>query len=79
MIRSIVLALVVVLLPAAGFAADKKDKGPQVINFEDDTIQGDLTKPDGEYVEARKKVNHTNLIHIREEFKDKVLQSVSDL
>jgi hypothetical protein len=25
-----------------------------VINFEDDTIQGDLTRPDGEYVEARK-------------------------
>ena len=78
MIRSIVLALVL-LAPAASFAADKKDKGPQVINFEDDTIQGDLTKPDGEYVEARKKVNHTNLIRIREEFRDKVLQSVSDL
>ncbi|MGC4115859.1 MAG: adventurous gliding motility protein CglF [Myxococcales bacterium] len=78
MIRSIVLALVL-LVPAAGFAADKKDKGPQVINFEDDTIQGDLTKPDGEYVEARKKVNHSNLIRIREEFRDKVLQSVSDL
>ncbi len=78
MIRSIVLALVL-LAPAAGLAAEKKDKGPQVINFEDDTIQGDLTKPDGEYVEARKKVNHTNLIRIREEFRDKVLQSVSDL
>ena len=78
MIRSIVLALVL-MVPAATFAADKKDKGPQVINFEDDTIQGDLTKPDGEYVEARKKVNHTNLIRIREEFRDKVLQSVSDL
>ncbi|HEY3446757.1 MAG TPA: adventurous gliding motility protein CglF [Myxococcales bacterium] len=78
MIRSIVLALVL-LAPLASFAADKKDKGPQVINFEDDTIQGDLTKPDGEYVEARKKVNHTNLIRIREEFRDKVLQSVSDL
>jgi len=78
MIRLIVLALVL-LVPTAGYAADKKDKGPQVINFEDDTIQGDLTKPDGEYVEARKKVNHTNLIRIREEFRDKVLQSVSDL
>lgn len=78
MIRTIVLALVM-LLSAAAYAADKKDKGPQVINFEDDTIQGDLTKPDGEYVEARKKVNHTNLIRIREEFRDKVLQSVSDL
>ncbi len=80
MIRSIVLALVL-LAPgiALGQAAAKKSDKPQVINFEDDTIQGDLTKPDGEYVEARKKVNHTNLIRIREEFRDKVLQSVSDL
>lgn len=78
MVRTVVLALVLLLSVAAN-AAEKKDKGPQVINFEDDTIQGDLTKPDGEYVEARKKVNHTNLIRIREEFRDKVLQSVSDL
>ena len=49
------------------------------IDFEDDTIEGDLTKPDGEYVEARKKVKHSNLIKIREEFKDKVMQSVGEL
>jgi hypothetical protein len=48
-------------------------------SFEDDTIEGDLTKPDGEYVEARKKVKHSNLIRIREEFKDKVMQSVGEL
>ena len=77
MLRSIVLALAFAMVPVSGFAADKK--APQVIDFEDDTIQGDLSKPDGEYVEARKKVNHSNLIRIREEFHDKVLQSVSDL
>ena len=48
-------------------------------SFEDDTIEGDLTRPDGEYVEARKKVQHSNLIRIREEFKDKVMQSVDEL
>ena len=50
-----------------------------VINFEDDTIQGDLTRPDGEYVEARKKVAHSNLIRVREEFRTKVLQSAGEL
>jgi hypothetical protein len=50
-----------------------------VINFEDDTIQGDLTRPDGEYIEARKKVNHSNLIRVREEFRSKVLQSAGEL
>ena len=79
MVRVLVLGLL--LLGPGAWAAEKKpkDTGPKVINFEDDTIQGDLTKPDGEYVEAHKKVNHTNLIRIREEFRDKVLQSVSDL
>jgi hypothetical protein len=48
-------------------------------SFDDDTIEGDLTKPDGEYVEARSKVKHSNLIKIREEFKDKVMQSVGEL
>ncbi len=74
----LLLLAALLLVPELGSAQSKKSKD-QVVNFEDDTIQGDLTKPDGEYVEARKKVQHTNLIRIREEFKDKVLQSVSDL
>lgn len=49
------------------------------ISFEDDTIEGDLTRPDGEYIEARKRVKHSNLIRIREEYKDKVMQSVGEL
>ena len=49
------------------------------IDFEDDTIEGDLTKPDGEYVEARKRVKHSNLIRIREDFEEKVMQSVGEL
>ena len=56
-----------------------KKGGPTTIDFEDDTIEGDLTKPDGEYVEARKKVQHSNLIRIREDFEDKVMQSVGEL
>jgi hypothetical protein len=69
--------------PLAAMAGDEAEKvkysRTTEINFEDDTIEGDLTKPDGEYVEARKKVNHSNLIRIREEFQDKVMQSVGEL
>ncbi|HTN52756.1 MAG TPA: adventurous gliding motility protein CglF [Anaeromyxobacter sp.] len=50
-----------------------------VINFEDDTIEGDLKRPDGEYVEARRKVDHSNLIKIRESWRDKVLQASGEL
>ena len=69
------------LLATASFAQDKNVtyKKQTEYSFEDDTIEGDLTKPDGEYVEARKKVKHSNLIKIREEFKDKVMQSVGEL
>jgi hypothetical protein len=77
--------LVVVAFAAGAFAQDKKGEGnvqykkTTEYSFDDDTIEGDLTKPDGEYVEARKKVKHSNLIRIREEFKDKVMQSVGEL
>ena len=78
--------LTVLAVNSVGFAQDKKGGDGNVVykktteySFEDDTIEGDLTKPDGEYVEARKKVKHSNLIKIREEFKDKVMQSVGEL
>ena len=57
----------------------KKKGEPQVINFEDDTITGDLSKPDGEYVEARRKVSHSNLIRVRENWRDKVMQASGEL
>jgi hypothetical protein len=88
--RAATFALVGVVAAATGFAQERRDakkaEGANVqykktteYSFEDDTIEGDLTKPDGEYVEARKNVKHSNLIKIREEFKDKVMQSVGEL
>lgn len=66
--------------PKAGGGGDNVSyKKTTEYSFDDDTIEGDLTKPDGEYVEARNKVKHSNLIKIREEFKDKVMQSVGEL
>jgi hypothetical protein len=73
------------LLPGAVALADQAEapgttyEKKTVMNFEDDTIQGDLTRPDGEYVEARKEVRHSNLIRIREEFRQKVLKTAGEL
>lgn len=50
-----------------------------VINFEDDTIEGDLKTPDGQYLEVRKKMRHKSLIRIRTDFRREVLSSVADL
>jgi hypothetical protein len=85
-----ILAALLLALPLAGAAqSPPTPEGGQapkieyekktVINFEDDTIEGDLKRPDGEYVEARRKVDHSNLIRIREDWRDKVMQSSGDL
>jgi len=66
--------------PEGGEAAPRVEyEKKTVINFEDDTIEGDLKRPDGEYVESRKKVPHSNLIRIREDWRDKVMQASGDL
>ena len=83
------LMLAVVLAAGSAWAQDeeKKSEGArrtvtpknQTIDFEADTIEGDLTRPDGEYVEARSRVQHSNLIRIREDFEEKVMESVGEL
>jgi hypothetical protein len=73
-------------LPAPSLAEEKAVPKPTVtyekrteINFEDDTIDGDLKRPDGEYVEARRKVTHSNLIRVRENWREKVMQASGEL
>jgi hypothetical protein len=81
------LVMMWVLLPLGVSAQSGKTEAQQkieyekktVINFEDDTIEGDLKRPDGEYVEARQKVDHSNLIRIREDWREKVKQASGDL
>ena len=86
------LVVAAVALPLVTLAQSREQSGarPQqepkveyekktVINFEDDTIEGDLKRPDGEYVEARRRVDHSNLIKIRENWRDKVMQASGDL
>ena len=81
------LALLTLLaVPTVPLAQDKAEAKPTVvyekrteINFEDETIDGDLKRPDGEYVEARRKVGHSNLIRIREDWRDKVMQASGEL
>ncbi len=89
--RRFLLVILTACAPLVALAADappQPEGAPQpkveyekktVINFEDDTIEGDLKRPDGEYVESRKKVDHSNLIKIRPDWHDKVMQSSGDL
>jgi hypothetical protein len=82
--------LIVALLPGIAVAQDNsasssaeasaaKAQKRTEFSFEEDTIEGDLSRPDGEYVEALKRVPHSKLIRIREEYREKVMQSVDEL
>lgn len=73
-------ATVLCLAAPSAFAQDDGGDGiiykkKTVLSFEDDTIDGDLTRPDHGYIESRKRVRHSNLIKIRDNFRDKILGS----
>jgi hypothetical protein len=79
----LMLAIVLAVVFAAGSAFAQDDdvifKKKTVYNFEDDTITGDLTRPDQEFLTGRKLARHKSLIRVRENFRERVLQSVKDL
>jgi hypothetical protein len=52
-------------------------KKKTTVSFDDDTIDGDLTKPDADYLDVRKRLRHSNLIKIRENFREKILNSLT--
>jgi hypothetical protein len=63
--------------PAAGAAAGGVQyKSKTVYDFDDDTVEGDLVRPDGELVDTRRSAKHSSLIKIRENFIPEMLKSV---
>lgn len=61
--------------PAAGGG----EAGATSYDFEDDLVQGDLVRPDGELLSVRRRGNRASLIQIREHFIPEMLKSVEDL
>ena len=60
-------------------AAAAPDKSATSYDFEDDLVQGDLVRPDGELLSVRRRGNRESLIQIREHFIPEMLKSVEDL
>jgi hypothetical protein len=54
-------------------------KAKTVYDFEDDMVEGDLQRPDGELIDSVRKVKHSSLIEIRENFIPEMLKSLEDL
>jgi len=65
---------------AASSGTEKaKTKEPTTYDFEDDLVEGDLVRPDGELLSVRRNGRRSSLIRIREHFVPEMLKSVEDL
>ena len=77
-----------ILMTVAGGPVLAQDKGggdnvqyksKTVYDFDDDTVEGDLVRPDGEFVDTRKGAKHSSLIKIRENFIPEMIKSAEDI
>jgi len=74
--RVVFLAIGMALLAAP--AAAQEDNTTSY-DFEDDLVQGDLVRPDGENLMVRRRGARESLIRIREHFIPELLKSVENL
>ena len=71
----------IVALPAAAQDAPAAGGGGDATtyDFEDDLVQGDLVRPDGENLMVRRRGARESLIRVREHFIGELLKSVENL
>ena len=88
MMRKIVTALTVAgavaLVSPLAHAQKKggaKEEAPKTksYDFTGDEIDGELVKPDGDFLDPRKFASHTSLIRLRKDFIKEILKSAEDL
>ena len=71
----VLVAVAVALSTNTAWAEEVVYQQHTVVDFGDDTIDGNLSKPDGQYLESQKKLRHQRLIKVRENFRPEILQS----
>ena len=71
--------LLSILAPAAGASTGGGGGDATTYDFEDDLVQGDLVRPDGENLMVRRKGARESLIRVREHFINELLKSVENL
>jgi hypothetical protein len=76
----IVAAAVAALGVTAGAASQPAAEAPAgqrqrrtILHFGEDDIRGDITRPDGELVQAPRKVDEQSLLRVRRSFLDRAL------
>lgn len=83
-----VMVVAALSLSGTAFAGESKTiqeadktvyKKKTVIDFNDVTLEGELTKPEGSYLLNRKKTKFGNLIKLRNDFLPELQKSVDNL
>jgi hypothetical protein len=74
------LLIVVSMLWALPLLAQDSDEPSETTyDFDDDVVEGQLVRPDGDMISGNVRGRISSLITIREEFIDKLIESVDDL
>lgn len=66
-------------LPSASAQEKEEKKKVKSYDFTGDEIDGDLVKPDGDFIDPRKFATHSSLIRIRKDFIKEIIKSAEDL
>ncbi len=69
----------VALAQDRGDAPAVKYKKKTVYDFDDDLVEGELQRPDGEFIDTQRRAKHSSLITIRENFIPEMLKSAEDI
>ena len=65
--------------PPGGGDAGVVYKQKTVYDFDDDVVEGDLVRPDGEFIDTRRGGKISSLIKIRQHFIPEMLKSAEDI
>jgi hypothetical protein len=88
---SAILAFLSIGFASPAFAADASAEasppaesetgapGPIHYDFEDDQVEGDIQRPDGELISSIQQARHESLIEIRRYFMPEILKMIEDL
>ena len=77
-----VLVVVILFLSIEVFAGEGTSYSPkktQKVDFEEETIDGQVRKPDGSYLVQKRSVDFVPLYHVREHFDANIKSSVEYL
>jgi hypothetical protein len=63
----------------SGSQAAGSARAPIVYDFEDDQVEGDMQRPDGDLIEVAQKAGHVSLIEIRQDFMPELIKSFENM